>query len=223
MMRIGIDLNGVLRDTYLKFEQIYEKHLIDKGDDEIQTYDLSFSGETNEISGLTKTITEQSFEYKILSDVDTNNLMNHFAFPSQEDLFSFMYEEYTMELFGHAPSTELNSFNVLNDFYYNNRDNMDIKIISNEMGKSKPASLFFLSKFGCLIESVFFYSEITKNNMWESLDVLLTANPDLLLDIPDNKVVIKYNTKYNKTISSNFNIDTLNELDDVIKNMNVNV
>jgi len=222
-MRIGIDLNGVLRDTYLKFEQIYEKHLIDKGDDEIQTYDLSFSGETNEISGLTKTITEQSFEYKILSDVDTNNLMNHFAFPSQEDLFSFMYEEYTMELFGHAPSTELNSFNVLNDFYYNNRDNMDIKIISNEMGKSKPASLFFLSKFGCLIESVFFYSEITKNNMWESLDVLLTANPDLLLDIPDNKVVIKYNTKYNKTISSNFNIDTLNELDDVIKNMNVNV
>jgi len=143
--------------------------------------------------------------------------MNHFKFPSTDDLYSFMYEEYTMELFGHAPSSELNTFNLLNDFYYNNRENLDIKIISNEMGKSKPASLFFLSKFGCLIESVIFYSEITKNNMWDSVDILLTANPDLLLNIPKDKVVIKYKTNYNKNINSNLEIKSLSELDDKVK------
>jgi hypothetical protein len=36
------------------------------------------------------------------------------------------------------------------------RDNHDILIVSDEIGKSKPASLFFISKFGCLVESVNF-------------------------------------------------------------------
>ena len=30
MMRIGIEINGVLRDTIGKFTQLYEKHLIDE-------------------------------------------------------------------------------------------------------------------------------------------------------------------------------------------------
>lgn len=217
MMRIGIDINGVLRDTNLKFEQLYQKYLIDSSDDEGAIYELTFSGSSDQISGVTKTQDKEAFEYGIISDVDTDNLMNHFKFPSTDDLYSFMYEEYTMELFGHAPSSELNTFNLLNDFYYNNRENLDIKIISNEMGKSKPASLFFLSKFGCLIESVIFYSEITKNNMWDSIDILLTANPDLLLNIPKDKVVIKYKTNYNKNINSNLEIKSLSELDDKVK------
>lgn len=217
MTRIGIDINGVLRDTNLKFEQLYQKYLIDSSDDDSAIYELTFSGSSDQISGVTKTQDKEAFEYGIISDVDTNNLMNHFKFPSTDDLYSFMYEEYTMELFGHAPSSELNTFNLLNDFYYNNRENLDIKIISNEMGKSKPASLFFLSKFGCLIESVIFYSEITKNNMWDSIDILLTANPDLLLNIPKDKVVIKYKTNYNKNINSNLEIKSLSELDDKVK------
>ncbi len=33
MTRIGIDVNGVLRDTTLKFEQLYQKYLIDAEED----------------------------------------------------------------------------------------------------------------------------------------------------------------------------------------------
>ena len=223
-MRIGLDINGVLRDTNLKFTQLYEKHLVESDDENLDTtYELSFSGDSEEVSGITKTTIKDDFKYEILSDINTNNLLNHFTFPSNDDLFSFMYEEYTMELFGHAPSTELNTFNLLNDFYYDNRDNFDIKIISNEIGKSKPASLFFLSKFGCLIESVIFYSEITKSNMWSSIDILLTANPDLILDPPKGKVVIKYNTNYNKEIKSDFEISSLSELNQIIKNIEIDV
>ena len=95
-----------------------------------------------------------------------------------------------MEIFGHAPSVEYTGMNDLNDFYVDMRDNHEIIIVSDEIGKSKPATLFFLSKFSCLVENIKFYSEQTKNNMLDSIDVLLTANPDLLLN--EDKIVIKY-------------------------------
>jgi len=154
MTRIGIDINGVLRDTVGKFTQLYEKHLIDSDQE-------SFMGETYQIdmSGNTELIGEEikNFEYKKISEVTSLEMDKHFSFRNKEELFSFMYEEYAMELFGHAPSTEMTSFNTLNDFYINYRDNNEILIVSNEIGKSKPSSLFFLSKFGCLLEKNYFF------------------------------------------------------------------
>jgi len=213
MMRIGIDVNGVLRDTVGKFSQLYEKHLIDseKNDFYGQTYEIDLSGNT-EILNL-----ENKFEYKIISDVTSLDFDKHFSFKNKEEVFNFMYEEYSMELFGHAPSTELNTFNTLNEIYYNLRDNNELTIVSSEIGKSKPATLFFLSKFGCLLEKVIFFSEITKQSMWDQIDILLTSDPLLLLEIPDNKTVIKYNTVYNSEIKSNFEIKTLSEFEEIIR------
>ena len=99
-----------------------------------------------------------------------------------------------------------------NNFYLDMRDNHDILIVSDEMGKSKPASLFFISKFGCLVESVKFYSESTINSLWDSIDILLTANPTLLLNHPKDKIVIKYGTLYNQDINVEHSITTLKEL-----------
>jgi hypothetical protein len=217
MTTIGIDVNGVLRNTILKFEQVYEKYLVDTDEDDAITYEITFSGDSENLSGITENVNEESFKYEVLSTVNSDNLLNHFAFPSSDDLYSFMYEEYPMELFGHAPSTEMTTFNTLNDLYIDIRDDYDLMIVSNEIGKSKPATLFFLSKFGCLIERVFFYSEIKKNDMWDSVDILLTANPDLLLNKPIDKIVVKYNTIYNKHIHSEYEIDKLSDFNDVVK------
>jgi len=192
-MRIGIEMNGVLRDTLLKFRQLYEKFYVDPQLDITEDQ-------------------EKTFEYKVVEPIDSLNLVNHFLFPTQEEFYSFMYEEHPMEIFGHSPSVEMSTMNDLNDFYYKFRDNHDILIVSDEIGKSKPASLFFLSKFGCLVEKVKFYSETTLNSMWDEVDVLLTANPDLLLKQPDGKKVIKFETEYNKHIDSELTITTLKEL-----------
>jgi len=196
MKKIGIEINGVLRDTISKFTELYEKHLVDSHFNEStdKTYEIEFSGDTDEVIELNENVEVNNFEYKVLSPVTSLDLGSHFSFPSKDELYSFMYEEYTMELFGHAPSTEMLSFNLLNDIYYNLRDTYDLMIVSDEIGRSKPSSLFFLSKFGCLVEKVFFYSEITKNNMWNDIDILLTANPNLLLNHPEDKIVIKYDT-----------------------------
>jgi hypothetical protein len=122
-----------------------------------------------------------------------------------------------MEIFGHAGSTETMTFNDFNEFYVDNRTEHDIVIVSDEIGKSKPASLFFLSKFGCLTEKVKFYSNTTINSMWDEIDILLTSNPTLLLEHPKNKIVVKYVTEYNKDIESEYEITTLKDLNDKLK------
>jgi hypothetical protein len=210
-MRIGIEVNGVLRDTIGKFKQLYEKHLIETPQNEYQTYLIDSEGNT-ELDTL-----PIPFEYKILSPVTSLDLKQHFAFQNEEEYYSFMYEEYCMELFGHTPSTEMTTFIDLNDVYINNRRQWDFMVLSDEIGKSKPATLFFLSKFGCELEKVFFYSNITLNSIWNEFDVLLTANPNLLLYHPKDKIVIKFETEYNKDIKKEYSITKLKELEDILK------
>lgn len=220
MKKIGIDINGVLRDTIGKFTQLYEKHLIESSDEQFlgSTYELDMSGNTELID-----VEVDKFEYEQISDVDSLELDKHFSFRNKEEFFSFMYEDYTMELFGHAPSTEMTTFNILNDLYYELRDENELLIVSSEIGKSKPSSLFFLSKFGCLLEKIIFFSEITKNSMWNDVDILLTADPILLLEKPVDKIVVKFNTNYNKHIKSEFEISSLSEFGELIKTLKQNV
>lgn len=192
-MKIGIDLNNVLRDTLKKIEQVYEKWYIDNPDE------------------------NDEFSYEIKSSVTTLDIMNHLEFRDKEHLYDFLYNDFTMEIFGHAGSVEMSTMNDLNDFYMNVRDKHEVIIVSDEIGKSKPATLFFISKFGCLIETIKFYSEQTKKQMWKSVDILLTANPELLLNKPSKKMVIKYETSFNKHIHTEHTITNLKELDNKIK------
>ena len=191
-MKIGIELNGVLRDTLKKIQQEYEKWYLNN----------PFRDENE----------EDDFKYEVLSELTTLNISNHLKFRSEDELYDFLYKEHTMEIFGHAGSVEPSGLVELNEFYLDMRESHDIIVVSDEIGKSKPASLFFISKFGCLVESVKFYSESTINSLWDSVDILLTANPKLLLNHPKNKIVIKFNTIYNEDIESDFNISNLKEL-----------
>lgn len=203
-MRIAIDVNGVLRDTIGKFTRVYESYLIENNL-EIGENNLIESGETDE------------FVYELLGPVTSLTLTDFFKFKDEEEYLQFLYEEFPMQIFGHAGSSEINTFNLLNDFYIDERDQNDIMIISEEVGKAKPATLFFLSKFGCLIEKIRFYSKSTKDSIWNDIDVLLTSNPQLLLDYPSNKKIIKYETEYNKNITSRYSIKSLSELKLIIK------
>ena len=194
-MRIGIEINGVLRDTIGKLEQVYQKYFIDRW----EGFD------------------EQEFKYEMSLPVTSLNLKEHFKFKNDEEFFSFLYEENAMEIFGHAGSTETFTFNNFNNIYLDLRNEHDIIVVSDEIGKSKPSTLFFLSKFGCLTEEIKFYSNSTINSMWDRIDILLTANPDLLLNHPENVRVIKFNTEYNKNIEYTDSINTLKEFSDKLK------
>lgn len=190
-MKIGVELNGVLRDTLKKIQQEYEKWYIEN----------PFKEEE-----------EDDFKYEVISELTSLDISKHLKFRNTDELYDFLYKEHTMEIFGHAGSVEPSGLLDFNDFYLDMREEHDILIVSDEIGKSKPASLFFISKFGCLVECVKFYSESTINSLWDSVDVLLTANPNLLLNHPKNKLVIKFNTIYNQDIEFEHNISSLKEL-----------
>lgn len=211
MKRIGIEINGVLRDTISKFTQLYEKHMIDEDEYDGKTFDVDMSGNTEEL------VSKEVFEYKILSDVTSLNLMDHFRFNDDNELYSFMYEDFAMQIFGHAGSSETFTFNQLNELYLKYREENELLIVSDEIGKSKPASLFFLSKFGCLLEKIKFYSNSTINSMWDEVDILLTSNPSLILEKPKDKIVVKYNTTYNKNISCDYEINSFEEFDETLQ------
>jgi hypothetical protein len=194
-MRIAIEINGVLRNTINKIEQTYQKYYIDKTDG----------------------IEDEIFSYGMSLPVTSLTLQDHFKFQDDDELFSFLYEEFPMEIFGHSQSSEYSTFTDLNELYVNLRDNHELLIVSDEIGRSKPASLFFLSKFGCLLEKVKFYSNSTINSMWEEIDVLLTSNPTLLLEHPSDKILIKFETEYNKEINTIHSITSIKELEDKLK------
>jgi hypothetical protein len=189
-MKIAIEINGVLRDTLKKIQQEYEKWYINN----------PFNEE------------EDDFKYEVFSDLNSLDIAKHLKFKNEDELYDFLYKEHTMEIFGHAGSVEPSGLLEFNEFYLDMREEHDILIVSDEIGKSKPASLFFISKFGCLVETVKFYSESTINSLWDSIDILLTANPNLLLNHPKNKIVIKFNTTYNENIEIEHNISSLKEL-----------
>ncbi len=116
-MRIGIEINGVLRNTLGKIEQTYNKFYVEK---------------TEGIED------EDEFKYEVISGLDSLDVKSHLKFRDDEELFSFLYEEFPMEIFGHAQSTEYTTFNDLNELYFQLRDKHEMIIVSDEIGKSKP-------------------------------------------------------------------------------------
>lgn len=194
-MRLAIDIDGVLRDTFSKIEQTYQKFFIDELE-----------------------LVDDDFYYEIKTPYDTPNYQNHFMFKTEEEYFSFLYEEFTMQIFGHAPSTEMSTFHVLSDIYKNYKDKVDFLLISKQIGKTKPATLFFISKFGCEIDKIVFYNKLTEDTIYDEFDVLLTANPDLL-EQNHNKTLIKYETSYNSDITSKISIQSLRDLEEQIKKL----
>ena len=193
-MKIAVDVNGVLRNTLGKAEEVYQKFFIDD---------------------YIKEEGEEDFEYKLNLPITSLNLLDHFVFPDKESLYDFLYVDFPMNIFGHAPSVKPNSFNVMNEIYEDLRDNHDIYIISDEIQKSKPATLFFLSKYGSLVEKIIFYSKITLEDVISNYDLIITSNPDLLMFENPNLIKVKYKTSYNEDIKSDYTIENLEDLKDL--------
>tara|TARA_R100001460_G_scaffold75520_2_gene116632 strand:+ start:1540 stop:2163 length:624 start_codon:yes stop_codon:yes gene_type:complete len=186
-MKIGITIDGVVRDFITKFELVYDKYypVIDEE-----------TGENKEIE----------------RDIKDLNLLSHFEFTGgTKDLNKFMYVDASLEIFGHAGEVKLNSVEHLNQLHNMIEDMGHTPIIiSKELNNSKPATLFFLSKLSCKVNTIKFVRDY--KDKWEHVDVLITASPDTLLTKPSEKVSIKVINTYNKNCNSDYTIVDLKEL-----------
>lgn len=195
MKRVAIEIDGVLRDTYTKLEQVYQKFLIDELE-----------------------LVDEDFKFEIIKPFSTKNYDQHFIFKTDDEFFTFVYEEFAMEIFGHSPSTELSTFIDLQDLQIKFQNEIEWVLISEQIGKTKPATLFFVSKFGCDVDKVIFFNKKNIDKIWDEFDVILASSPNLLNNV-DSKPTIKYERSYNLDINVDNTITNLKELESTLTNI----
>lgn len=160
--------------------------------------------------GKFKSVYKKQFEKDPIEPINTLDLMLHFPFDTEDELNRFLYEDFSLELFGHANEKYKNAVIDLNSLYSQHKDLHDFLIISKEHGNSIPATLFFLSKTSCKIREYKFI--LSNDGIWDHCDVMVTANPNIIINKPENKITIKIRTDYNTEIKSDYEVDKLKDI-----------
>jgi hypothetical protein len=230
-LKIGIDINEVLRARWLQFDRFYTEEFGGKEgvEDQPAVYVYDFFGkykweEKTEVNRDLKEPEDMPadinpLEYQV--DEATGEANADFAlFKAPETVHltakqvynRFMYEDYAFEIFGSAPMMYKNMDLEVNQFYFKYKDLVDFVVISKENQFSIPSTLFFLSKIRTRFTEYRFVE--TNKEMLEGLDVLITTDPEIL-DAPTAKKIIKLLRPYNETcikgdITPVFQINDLN-------------
>lgn len=170
-MKIGIDLNDVYRAFTSQFVNYYKKEI------------------------------DRSFDIENV-DVWTNDLKQIFPFETSDKYFDFLYNELPAEIFGGGQPMEKGLAARLND-WTNEIEDLDevpeLCILSTkEYGKSIGGSMMFIGKYATRIREVHMLLEEYK--AWEKCDIIITANPNIILNKPEDKIAIKINAPYNEEV-----------------------
>lgn len=188
-MEIFISIDGVLRNTIQKFDYHYnEAYLAD---------DVEL---------------ENNFEYGITEPIQNDNLLNSYKFQSKEEYEFFLYIEYPIEIFGHAGLSYSTTFTDLHKLIFENKEHNFTLVGLNELGKSRPATLFFLSKNGFLGGNVKFINSENIDDSWTKCDAWITDSKEILDKCPEDKTGIKFETTYNQYFTYNKEITKLTEI-----------
>lgn len=187
-MDIFISIDGVLRNTIQKLDYHYK-----------DTYLGS------EIIG------DDEFEYGVSEEIKNNDLFSAYKFHSKEEFDYFMYIEFPIEIFGHAGLSYATTFTDLHEMIYENQQHKFTLIGLDEIGKAKPATLFFLSKNGFLGNNIKFIKSEQIADEWEKCDIWITDSKLIIDNCPDGKDAVLFKTDYNKHFTHTKEINRLTE------------
>lgn len=190
-MEIFLSIDGVIRNTIQKFDYHYK--------------DLYLDSEYE---------SENNFEYNVIEPIQNDNILLSYKFQSVDEFEYFLYIEYPIEIFGHAGLSYSTTFTDLNKLIYENQEHNFTIVGLNELGKSKPATLFFLSKNGFLGNNIKFIKSKDISTEWEKCDVWITDCKEIINLCPENKSVIKFNTSYNQHFTHTKEISKLTEINE---------
>jgi hypothetical protein len=188
-MEIFISIDGVIRNTIQKFDYHYKNEFIDSEFDE-----------------------DNTFEYGISDKVLNDSLFNYYKFQDKNEFDFFLYMEYPIEIFGHAGLSYPTTFTDLHKIIHENPEHTFTLIGLDELGKARPATLFFLSKNGFLGDNIKFIKTPQIQEMWNKCDVWITDNKSIIDLCPEGKDAIKFNTPYNEYFTNKKEITKLTEI-----------
>ena len=213
-MKIGVSIDGVLRDFLGQVEETHKKYFpTEEGKEDIIVNDYD----------LEKWVTFPDEEVN-QGEMEFNPEFNEDTFlESEEDtelvkvtkkvtLEEFLYEKCTVELFGYADESITSAVETLNQLIIDNPRHEFI-LISREGGMAIPSTLFFLAKTKSSCPNIKFVKEYSK--VWDYVDVMITDHPKILATKPTDKLSIVVDKKYNEEVKqSGTRIKTIKEIDE---------
>jgi hypothetical protein len=210
-LKIGIDINEVLRARWLQFDRFYRQEFGEEGVPAEQPYVYDFFGkyQWKDTIEIVKDLKEPEDMPEDINPLDYQHdeklgeaPADAFIFKSPEEKHltakevynRFMYEDYLFEIFASASMMYKDMDLQVNQFYFKYKNFADFLIVSKENQFSIPSTLFFLSKIRCRFNNFSFVE--TNEQIWKDLDILITTDPELLDG--QKKSVIKLNRPYNE-------------------------
>lgn len=215
-LKVGIDINEVLRARWLQFDRFYSQEF---GDDGIPsetplayTYDFYKTYRWEDTTEITKDLKEPDempddinpVHYQVdekTGEADADVFL--FKAPEEHKLTArevynrFMYQDYCLEIHGSAPVMYRGMDLDVKNFTLQYDKTVDFVVMSVENHFSIPPTLFFLSKMGCRVKEYLFLDNSL--DMWKNVDVLITSDPEILkLGEPWGKKLIKVSRPYNE-------------------------
>jgi hypothetical protein len=216
-IRVGIDINEILRARWLQFDRYYVEEFGEEGVPKVQPYVYNFfeNYKWNQVVEKIKELKEPEdtpdinpIDYQ--TDKNGDAAADIFLFKEvEESVLSpkqvynrFMFEDYVYEIHGSAPLMYRGIDKDVKDFYLKYGNDIEIVVLSVENFLTIPSTLFFLSKLTSRFKE---YRFVDKSiDMWKHVDVLITTDPDILnLGTPWFKKLIKVKRPYNQEIKTN--------------------
>ena len=152
-------------------------------------------------------------------EITSPNFFDIFPFTNEHAYHQFIYEDYPLEIYGHADAMEKDLPARFNDWMFKTLRNIDVDDVIDvafvspmEYELSIQSTYFFLSKIGSRVREVIFPKD--SFSIWNNCDVLITANPKLINSKPDcenQKTCIKISTTYNQEDIADYTYDSLME------------
>ena len=212
-MKVGININGVLRDYFGKIEKTHTKYFNPEDGQEvvIKDYDLDKwlwfpkddtvkkEMEFNPEFNVKDFMADESSDTKLVEVEDEEITV--------ED---FIYDKCCLEIFGYADESIDGAVQSINDLSLQTTGKHSMIITSREAGRGVSATLFFLSKTGCMVQDIKFTLGTT--DCWEFVDCMITDHPEILNSKPEGKISIKIEKPFNEEIPSDYTVRSVKEL-----------
>lgn len=200
MIKIGIELNGVIRNVNKQILKYYQKDID-------PSIDLDEIDEKDDV-----------FKY---AKFDSNKSKNEFIY------IDYPYEIFgCAKTIDKDLPVEINNWMV----EMTNREDEEFMVVYyslNEEYLTIQSSYFFLSKIGTRVREIFFPRDI--NEIWNRCDVVITTNDEVLKAKPSDKKSVKIINTVNKDsdVKGDFEYDSMssiikdnNFLDNLLKKEN---
>ena len=196
-MIIAIDINDIIRDTSGQFLKTYQKFIN-------PNFELDENG------------------------IYSFNQMEVYPFESEDALIKFKYIDYPYELYARASVMENMLPYIFNTWCDKTLKDLDEENIPHiilfspfEMALSIQSTLAFLSSnvFRCRE----YYFPTNSMTIYDKADIVITTQPSLIEQCPENKIVIKIETDYNKDIETQYSYKSLSSLINDPKKLIINI